>query len=121
MSRRVRLLVVPAILLAAVSGAVYALAQAHPAKPDQAAASPAPAGASGDASAGAALFAENCASCHGENGAGGGIGPTLAGNDISIDDAQATIENGRGVMPADLVSGRELVDVLAYLETILGR
>ena len=121
MSRRVRLLVVPAILLAAVSGAVYLLADAHPAKPEPTAASPTPAGGSGDAAAGAELFADSCAGCHGAEGGGGGIGPALAGNDISIEDARATIENGRGVMPADLVSGQELEDVLAYLATILGR
>lgn len=120
MSRRVRLLVVPAIILAAVSGAVYLLADAHPAKPEPTAASPT-AGGSGDAAAGAELFADSCAGCHGAEGGGGGIGPALAGNDISIEDARETIETGRGVMPADLVSGQELEDVLAYLETILGR
>ncbi len=46
------------------------------------------------------------------------MGPTLAGSGVAREDAQATIENGSGIMPADLVSGQELSDVLAYLETI---
>ena len=46
--------------------------------------------------------------------------PTLAGNDVSITDARSTIENGSGVMPAGLVRGQELEDVLGYLRTILG-
>jgi mono/diheme cytochrome c family protein len=115
--RRVRLLVVPAILFAVVSGTVFVLAQLHPAK-DEGAAASAPTG-QGDASDGERLFAENCASCHGEGGTGGGVGPTLAGSMVSLAEARSTIENGSGVMPADLVSGQELEDVLAYLETIV--
>jgi mono/diheme cytochrome c family protein len=119
MSRRVvRLVVVPAVLFAAVSGTVFVLAQLHPAKDEGSAAASAP--AQGVAADGEELFAENCASCHGEGGTGGGVGPALAGSPISLDDARATIENGSGVMPADLVEGQELEDVLAYLETILG-
>jgi mono/diheme cytochrome c family protein len=120
MSRRtVRLLVVPAILFAVVSGTVFVLAQIHPAKDDGAATAAAP-GGEGDTANGEQLFADNCASCHGEAGAGGGVGPALAGNPISLEDARATVENGSGVMPADLVEGQDLEDVLAYLETILG-
>jgi mono/diheme cytochrome c family protein len=118
-SRRVRLVVVPAILFAAVSGTVFVLAQLHPAKDEPAAASSAPVGA-GAAAHGEELFAQNCASCHGEGGTGGGVGPTLAGAEISLDEARSTIENGSGVMPAGLVSGQDLEDVLAYLETIFG-
>jgi mono/diheme cytochrome c family protein len=117
MSRRARLIVVPAILLAGVTASVYLLAELHPAK-DEAASAPAGPAALGDATRGETLFAENCASCHGEGGAGGGVGPTLAGSGVPSDEARATIENGSGIMPADLVSGQDLIDVLAYLETI---
>jgi mono/diheme cytochrome c family protein len=115
--RRVRLLVVPAILFAVVSGTVFVLAELHPAKDDGAAAS-APT-VQGDAADGEQLFAENCASCHGEGGTGGGVGPTLAGSQISLGEARSTIEDGSGVMPAGLVQGQDLEDVLAYLETII--
>jgi mono/diheme cytochrome c family protein len=117
MSRRaVRLLVVPAILFAVVAAGVFALAQWHPAKRESAA--PAAESVLTDPQRGAQLFAENCATCHGEGGSGGGVGPRLAGSDVSIQDARSTIENGSGVMPAGLVSGQDLEDVLAYLETI---
>jgi mono/diheme cytochrome c family protein len=119
MSRRaVRLIVVPAILFAGVSAAVFTLAQWHPAKRESQTQTTVSVNA--DAVRGEQLFAENCASCHGEGGSGGGVGPTLAGNDVSIGEARSTIENGRGVMPAGLVEGQDLEDVLAYLETILG-
>lgn len=120
MSRRtLRLVVVPAVLLVVVSGTVFVLAQLHPARDDGGAAASTPA-TLGDAAQGEQLFAANCASCHGEGGTGGGVGPTLAGSGILLDDARATIEDGSGVMPADLVEGQELEDVLAYLATILG-
>jgi cytochrome c551 len=117
MSRRARLIVVPAVLLVGVTAGVYLLAELHLAKDETVAAPPA-ATAAGDATRGETLFAENCAGCHGEDGSGGGVGPTLAGSGVEREDAQATIENGSGIMPADLVSGQELSDVLAYLETI---
>jgi mono/diheme cytochrome c family protein len=117
--RTLRLVVLPAILFLVVSGTVFVLARLHPAKDDSGASTPAPA-SEGDAARGEQLFAENCASCHGEGGTGGGVGPTLTGSGISLDEARTTVENGSGVMPADLVEGQELEDVLAYLETILG-
>jgi hypothetical protein len=39
---------------------------------------------------------------------------------VSLEEARSTIENGRGVMPAGLVEGQDLEDVLAYLDTIRG-
>jgi mono/diheme cytochrome c family protein len=114
--RTLRLVVVPAILFAVVSGTVFVVAQLHPAKDE---ASSEPASAVGNAARGEQLFSENCATCHGEGGTGGGVGPTLAGSSVSLDEARSTIQNGRGVMPADLVSGQELEDVLAYLRTIV--
>jgi mono/diheme cytochrome c family protein len=113
--RAVRLLVVPAILFAVVWAGVLALAAWHPAKRESGAA-PAAESVLTDPLRGQQLFAENCATCHGEGGSGGGVGPRLAGSDISIEDARSTIENGSGVMPAGLVSGQELEDVLAYLD-----
>ena len=48
------------------------------------------------------------------------VGPTLAGSGVTVAVARTTIENGSGVMPADLVEGQELEDVLAYLQSIAG-
>jgi mono/diheme cytochrome c family protein len=118
MSRRaVRLLLVPAILFTVVSAAVFAFAQWHPAK--QESRSQTTIALLGDPVRGEQLFAQHCQTCHGESGSGGGVGPRLADNEVSIDDARSTIENGSGVMPAGLVTGQDLEDVLAYLETIL--
>lgn len=107
--RRFRLLAVPAILFVVVSGTAFALANLHPAKSEDNAAV-----AGTAAQRGQQLFAERCARCHET-----GIAPDLSGNPISLAAARAQIENGGGGMPADLVTGQALDDVLAYLKTIL--
>jgi cytochrome c551 len=111
--RTLRLVVIPALLLLGVSGLAFGIAQEHPARAEE------PAAAGTDpVSRGAALFADNCAACHGDSGRNASIGPELAGNPISIEDAREQIETGGGGMPADLVEGQDLEDVLPYLETI---
>jgi mono/diheme cytochrome c family protein len=110
---------VPAILFVVVWGAVFAFAQWHPAKRESQAPTPTVSIVVVDPLQGEQLFARRCATCHGVEGQGGGVGPALAGNEVSIDEARSTIENGSGVMPAGLVTGQDLEDVLAYLETIL--
>jgi mono/diheme cytochrome c family protein len=116
-SRLIRLVVVPACLFLAFAGGAFALAKLHLAKPG----TPKASGAVklGDAHRGETVFTARCAGCHGDGGTGGS-GPRLAGSAISIADAKAQIDNGGGVMPANLVRGRNEEDVLAYLETILG-
>ena len=111
-------MVVPAVLFALVPAAIFSLAKWHPAKRESSA--PSAVSVITDPRKGEQLFAARCATCHGDGGEGGGIGPTLAGNDVSIADARSTIENGSGVMPRGLVRGQELEDVLGYLRTILG-
>jgi cytochrome c551 len=118
MSRRaVRLLIVPAVIFAVVSGTGLTFAEPHPAKPE-ATTSTTPVQL-GDGKRGASIFAGTCAGCHGQGGKNGTVGPELAGNPISLPAARAQIENGGGAMPANLVQGQELDDVLAYLKTIL--
>jgi len=114
----VRLVLVPILLFAAFSGAAFALAQLHPAKPG----TPSATGSVelGDSYRGETIFSSECASCHGEGGEGGGIGPRLAGAPITIQAAKAQIDNGGGTMPAGLVTGQQEKDVLAYLAQILG-
>jgi mono/diheme cytochrome c family protein len=114
--RAVRLLVVPAILFLVVSGAVFAFAQWHPAKRE--AESSTVITGPRDATRGEALFAEKCATCHGPRGEGGGVGPALAGSELTLSQARTRILNGGGVMPPALVQGQDLEDVLAYLQLV---
>jgi hypothetical protein len=51
-------------------------------------------------------------------GAGGGVGPTLAGAGIDAATVTTAVQQGRGVMPAGLVSGQEQADVVAYVVSI---
>ena len=111
----VRLVVLPALLFAAFSGAAFGLAKAHLAKPSVSTSGPVELG---DAYRGATVFSQQCESCHGQGGRGGGIGPALAGNPVSLAASKAQIDNGGGAMPAGLVSGQQERDVLAYLATI---
>jgi len=106
----------PITLLVCVAGAVFALAQGRflaPSAPTGtgAAASIAP----GDAYQGELVFVSTCAGCHGDGGVGGGVGPRLAGSGLSAALIQARIEKGAGTMPAGLVEGTGVADVLAYV------
>jgi mono/diheme cytochrome c family protein len=116
MSRRtLRLVVIPVLLLLGVSGLIFGIALEPPAQSE----APTAAEAGTDpVSRGELLFAENCAACHGDAGRNASLGPDLAGNPISIEDAREQIETGGGGMPAGLVEGQDLEDVLAYLDTI---
>jgi len=110
--------VIPVVLLATVAGATFALARWHPAKPGL----PKVAAGSiklGDQYRGETVFQSSCASCHGANGKGGGIGPRLQGLAITIAQVKAQIDAGGGTMPAGLVKGGDEADVLAYVATIV--
>lgn len=67
---------------------------------------------------GETLFADTCASCHGAAGAGGGVGPRLAGSGLAADQVAQVIASGRGVMPGALVSGTDAASVAAYVASI---
>jgi mono/diheme cytochrome c family protein len=113
-----RLVVIPLVLLAAVAGSTFALAKWHPAKPRL----PKVAAGSiklGDQYRGETVFQSRCASCHGANGKGGGIGPRLQGLAITIEQVKAQIDVGGGAMPAGLATGGDEADVLAYVATII--
>lgn len=112
-----RIVVVPLVLFAVVSGTVFVLAKLHLATPE----APAAAGAVklGDQYRGETVFQNECAGCHGDGGEGGGVGPRLAGAPITLAAAKAQIDDGGGTMPPRLVTGQEEGDVLAYLATIL--
>jgi quinohemoprotein ethanol dehydrogenase len=75
--------------------------------------------AAGNATAGKAVFADNCAACHGADGQGGNGGPDLT----SIPDAKKLaavknqVEKGGGGMPAftGQLSPQEISDVAAFV------
>ncbi len=73
----------------------------------------------GNAAAGAAVWADNCAGCHGVTGGGANGGPNLIGNAIALDAAKvrAQVTNGGGGMPAfkDTLTEQQINDVAAYV------
>jgi mono/diheme cytochrome c family protein len=115
--RFLRLVLVPTLLFLVFAGTALALALLHPAKPG----TPKTSGTVklGDPYNGETIFSTTCASCHGQGGKGGGIGPRLAGAAIPLAAVKAQIDNGGGSMPAGLVQGKQEEDVLAYVATIL--
>jgi mono/diheme cytochrome c family protein len=112
----------PVTLLVCVAGAVFALAQGSFLSPSV----PTGAGAAatialGDPYQGEVVFVATCAGCHGDGGAGGGVGPRLAGAGLSAALIQSRIERGAGTMPAGLVEAKSEGDVLAYVVGITAR
>jgi mono/diheme cytochrome c family protein len=109
---------VPLVLFVVVSGTAFGLAKWHPAKPGL----PKIAGGSltlGDQYRGETVFQTSCASCHGPNGKGGGVGPRLVGLKISMARVKAQIDGGGTTMPAGIVKDGDEADVLAYVATIV--
>jgi mono/diheme cytochrome c family protein len=73
---------------------------------------------------GSTIYAENCAGCHGPDGAGGVIAPPLAGNS-SLQQAQQTIDRvleGSGSMPAfaDRLSDTQIAAVVSHVRESWG-
>lgn len=101
-------------------------ALAEPAAPaGEATPVPAPEVEVGDPAKGATLFTQNCAACHGENAAGGAVGPTLVSAELkaqSDDFFREVILKGRPgtTMPAweGRLSAQDIEDVIAYLRSL---
>ena len=79
--------------------------------------------AMGDATHGSAIFSQNCSSCHGAAGAGGGIGPVLKGEKSRKDYAAAVawIKDPKPPMPKLYpapLSESDVADVAAYVESL---
>jgi mono/diheme cytochrome c family protein len=115
----VRLVLVPLALLLALSGATFGLAKAHLAKPGTPKVAAGAKIAVGDVYRGETVFSQTCAVCHGAAGKGGGIGPRLDGDQITLARVKAQIEAGGGAMPPNLVTGQKELDVLAYVSTLI--
>lgn len=72
----------------------------------------------GDATAGATVFADTCASCHGASGEGvEGYSPSMTEEVPELSDAEIedVILNGYEEMPAQDLTAQEVADVIAYL------
>jgi mono/diheme cytochrome c family protein len=111
MGRGWRPLVVGAIIVAAT----FTLAQVAVFEPS---ASTDAGVAGGDFYRGEVVFERACASCHGDGGEGGSPGPRLVDSGLDAAVIASTIEQGSGVMPPALVTGREQADVVAYVVAI---
>jgi mono/diheme cytochrome c family protein len=77
----------------------------------------------GDPMHGKAIFAQNCSSCHGAGGVGGGIGPTLKNEKSRKDDAKtiAWIKNPQPPMPKlwpSPLNDKDVADVAAYVQSL---
>jgi len=73
----------------------------------------------GEVQAGAAVWSDNCAGCHGVNGTGANGGPNLVGNEAALDPqkVRAQVTNGGGGMPAfkDTLTEKQIADVSTYV------
>ena len=79
--------------------------------------------AAADPKHGEAIFGQNCSSCHGAGGAGGGIGPSLKGEKSrkNMDAAVAWIKNPQPPMPKLYpapLNESDVKDVASYVESL---
>jgi cytochrome c553 len=75
--------------------------------------------AAGDAEAGLAVFQASCTGCHLADGTqDGGVGPKLSGLGLDAETISNQVVNGGPAMPAGLVSGTDLDNVVAYVVSI---
>lgn len=103
----------PLVVGAAIVVATFALAQAEVFAPSTRLDSVGP----GNVERGAAIFANECAGCHGEEG-GGGAGPALFETGLDAAEVATAVQQGRGVMPAGIVTGQKQADVVAYVASL---
>jgi mono/diheme cytochrome c family protein len=85
---------------------------------------PSPAPEGGDPASGAAVFAQNCAGCHGNDAQGGAVGPTLVSAEMKAkedDYYRQVITNGIAgtAMPVwgGRISSQDIEDVIAFLRS----
>ena len=103
----------PLVVGAVIVVAVFLLAQARIFEPS----APAVATGVGDVERGESVFESQGAGCHGEEGRGG-AGPTLFETGLDEADVSAAVQQGRGIMPAGIVTGQDQIDVVAYVVSI---
>ena len=74
--------------------------------------------AGGDVAAGKTVFEANCQGCHPAGGTQAGAGPQLSTSTLSAEQVRTQVVNGKGAMPGGLVSGTDLANVVAYVQSI---
>lgn len=104
----------PLVVGAVVVLATFALAKARVFEPSAPAGSPV---VGGNVERGLTVFQNTCSGCHGPGGEGGS-GPQLLGSGLDAAAVTSAVEQGRGIMPAGLVSGQDEADVVAYVVSI---
>jgi mono/diheme cytochrome c family protein len=104
----------PILIGGAVAVATFALAQAQIFAPSAPAGV---AGTGGDIYRGETVFQRDCAGCHGAGGEGG-VGPALFETGLDAADVTTAVQQGRGVMPAGIVTGQEQIDVVTYVVSL---
>ncbi|MFD0050228.1 cytochrome c551 [Actinomycetes bacterium NPDC127524] len=64
----------------------------------------------------AKIFENKCSACHGQN-LEGAVGPNLTkiGSKLTTDQIKKTIANGKGNMPAELITGKDADKVAEWL------
>lgn len=76
----------------------------------------------GDATAGADVYASNCASCHGADGTGDEANgfPNLVEEAPDAAEIEEYVRDGAGVMPAfeGTLGDQEIADVVAYVDSL---
>jgi mono/diheme cytochrome c family protein len=103
----------PILVGGAVVVATFALAQGEVFAPS----APADSTLAGDVDRGEVVFERECAGCHGDQGSGG-AGPPLFETGLDATEVATAVQQGRGVMPAGIVTGQEQADVVAYVVSI---
>lgn len=76
------------------------------------------AAAEGDVAAGKTTFEATCQGCHQQGGTVAGAGPVLAGKGLTAEQIETQIKTPRNQMPANLVSGDDLTNVVAFVLSI---
>ncbi len=77
-------------------------------------------GGEDDGVAGTAAFEATCQGCHAAGGKQAGAGPILADRGLTPDRIRQQIVNGSGGMPANLVQGADLDNVVAFVVALQG-
>jgi cytochrome c551 len=103
----------PLVVGGAVVVTTFALAQARVFEPS----APAESTVTGDVTRGEAVFQAECSGCHGDGGTGA-AGPPLFETGLDATEVATAVQQGRGIMPAGIVSGLEQADVVAYVVSI---